>query len=331
MTTVSEHWTPTPKDSEAAEEFVKIILDTLRSNRGVHAETAVASAARMAGTFLLWSFNLPMDGVRPGSAVFSDLANEQGPELVSVFFETLQALKISVRQSSAQSATPEEHVPHRSLLETQATLGPALCAAADRLGLDDRRAAVVSVMAACLLIRDTVSVLDPNVAAGIALYGFVEGAKTAPAVGCRGAAKSRNLFHLAFPITDLAEAKKFYVEGLGCSLGREAESAVILGLAGHQIVAHLVEEPLPKQKGVYPRHFGLIFTSEKDWQALADRAKAKGLTFYQQPKTRFEGKSTEHRTFFLEDPSHNLLEFKFYVHESAIFGEQASHSIGDKK
>ena len=141
---------------------------------------------------------------------------------------------------------------------------------------------------------------------------------------------SRPLFHLAFPVTDLESTKKFYVDGLGCSLGREVESAVILGLAGHQIVAHLVEEPALKQKGVYPRHFGLIFTSEQEWRALADRAKAKGLTFYQQPKTRYEGKPIEHRTFFLEDPSHNLLEFKYYVHDSAIFGEQGSHSIGDK-
>lgn len=131
-------------------------------------------------------------------------------------------------------------------------------------------------------------------------------------------------------MTDLDATKKFYVEGLGCTLGREADSAVILGLAGHQIVAHLVKESV-EQKGVYPRHFGLVFTNEKDWQALVDRAKAGGLKFYQEPRRRYEGKPTEHRTFFLEDPSHNLLEFKYYVHESAIFGEQAYGEIGDAK
>ena len=138
------------------------------------------------------------------------------------------------------------------------------------------------------------------------------------------------LFHLAFPMTDLEATKKFYVEGLGCTLGREADSAVILGLAGHQIVAHLVKESVA-QKGVYPRHFGLIFTDEKDWQTLVDRAKARSLKFYQEPRRRYEGRPTEHRTFFLEDPSHNLLEFKYYVHESAIFGEQDHGEIGDAK
>ncbi len=139
------------------------------------------------------------------------------------------------------------------------------------------------------------------------------------------------LFHLAFPVTDLAATKKFYVDGLGCTLGRTTDDAVILGLADHQIVAHLVKEPGPPQKGVYPRHFGLVFTTEKDWQALADRAAAKGLTFYQQPRLRYPGRKTEHRTFFLEDPSHNLLEFKFYTHESAIFGEADHAEIGDAR
>lgn len=141
---------------------------------------------------------------------------------------------------------------------------------------------------------------------------------------------NKALFHLAFPMTDLEATKKFYVEGLGCTLGREADSAVILGLAGHQIVAHLAKESVA-QKGVYPRHFGLVFTDEQDWQALVDRAKAKGLKFYQEPRHRFPGQRTEHRTFFLEDPSHNLLEFKHYTNESAIFGEQDHGEIGDAK
>src|SRR5213594_1763786 len=121
---------------------------------------------------------------------------------------------------------------------------------------------------------------------------------------------SRILFHLAFPVTDLAATKRFYVEGLGCELGRESESAITLGLAGHQLVAQL--------------------TSEKDWQALVERAKAKGLKFYQEPRRRYLGTKIEHLTFFLEDPSHNLLEFKHYAHDTAIFGERDFAEVGDK-
>jgi extradiol dioxygenase family protein len=136
------------------------------------------------------------------------------------------------------------------------------------------------------------------------------------------------LFHLAFPIYDIAAAKQFYVDGLGCVLGRESSRAVTFGLHDHQLVAHVIDQA-QEQKGIYPRHFGLVFLSKESWQALADRAKAKGLTFYQQPRVRFPETRIEHYTFFLEDPSRNLLEFKHYTHESAIFGERDFRAVGD--
>ncbi|NJN68842.1 MAG: glyoxalase [Nitrospira sp.] len=140
---------------------------------------------------------------------------------------------------------------------------------------------------------------------------------------------SRSLFHLAFPIHDVEATLRFYADGLGCAVGRRTKQALTLGLAGHQLVAHVVPDLPLKQQGIYPRHFGLIFLSQEDWQMLADRAKEKGLPFYQQPRVRFPGTRIEHRTFFLEDPSHNLLEFKHYTHESAIFGEQDHGQVGD--
>jgi extradiol dioxygenase family protein len=139
----------------------------------------------------------------------------------------------------------------------------------------------------------------------------------------------KGIFHLAFPSVDLEATKRFYVDGLECTLGRESATALTLGLAGHQLVAHLVAEAPAPQQGIYPRHFGLVFTSEADWQALCDRAKAKGLRFFQEPRRRFPGTRIEHRTFFLEDPSKNLLEFKFYPNRSAIFGERGHAQVGD--
>lgn len=138
-----------------------------------------------------------------------------------------------------------------------------------------------------------------------------------------------SIFHLSFPIHDIDAALRFYVDGLGCTVGRRSKHAVTLGLEGHQLVGHLVPDHLFKQQGIYPRHFGLVFLSQHEWQALADQAKARGLSFYQQPRVRFPGTRIEHRTFFLEDPSHNLLEFKYYTYDSAIFGEQEYSQIGD--
>ena len=65
------------------------------------------------------------------------------------------------------------------------------------------------------------------------------------------------IFHLAFPIENIPDTKKFYVDGLGCTVGREANNSIILNLYGHQLVAHLIDKPLPRQAGIYPRHFAL--------------------------------------------------------------------------
>ena len=137
------------------------------------------------------------------------------------------------------------------------------------------------------------------------------------------------LFHLAFPVTDLEEAKRFYVDGLGCSLGRMSNSAITLNLNGNQLVGHLTKAQGESPKSIYPRHFGLVFVSEEDWQAMADRARQKGLRFYQEARHRYPGTRLEHATFFLEDPFHNLLEFKHYKYESAVFGEQHMPQVGD--
>ncbi len=137
------------------------------------------------------------------------------------------------------------------------------------------------------------------------------------------------IFHLAFPVTDINKTKAFYVDGLGCKVGRENNHSVILNLMGNQIVAHVTKELLKPQGGIYPRHFGLIFTAEADWEALLKQAQEKNLSFYQEPKRRFVGLPTEHRTFFLEDPFYNILEFKYYCHPDAIFGCSDIALVGD--
>ncbi|MGF1480983.1 MAG: VOC family protein [Cyanophyceae cyanobacterium] len=140
----------------------------------------------------------------------------------------------------------------------------------------------------------------------------------------------KTIFHLAIPINDIAKAKQFYRDGLGCQVGRESLHAVIFNFYEHQVVAHTTKESLTPQRGIYPRHFGLIFSSEADWEALVARAQEQQLTFYQEPKQRFSGQLTEHQTCFLQDPFYNLLEFKFYRHFEAIFGGRELAAVGDR-
>ena len=141
---------------------------------------------------------------------------------------------------------------------------------------------------------------------------------------------NQTIFHLAFPVSNIPQTKAFYIDGLGCTPGRESPHALILNLYGHQLVAHITKNILTPQKAIYPRHFGLIFTVEDTWQELLTRAKNKDLKFREEPKYRFNESILEHRTFFLEDPFYNLIEFKYYRYPDAIFGNAEYTTIGDQ-
>ncbi len=136
------------------------------------------------------------------------------------------------------------------------------------------------------------------------------------------------LFHLAFPVNDLEATRQWY-EALGCRLGRSSSHALVIELGGHQIVAHRVEPKNESPKGIYPRHFGLIFPQLSDWEQWQRRARENSLTFFQEPKTRFVDTPLEHHTFFLQDPSNNLLEFKHYRNSTAIFGAKQYQEVGE--
>jgi len=134
-------------------------------------------------------------------------------------------------------------------------------------------------------------------------------------------------FHLAFPVHDLALARKFYGETLGCPEGRSSEEWIDFNFYGHQIVAHLAPgEAGTAQRnavdghGVPVRHFGIVLPM-KDWQAMAERLKAQGTAFVIEPYIRFQGQPGEQATMFFLDPSGNALEVKAFADIKMLFAK----------
>lgn len=132
-------------------------------------------------------------------------------------------------------------------------------------------------------------------------------------------------FHLAFPVHDLAEARAFYGDLLGCSEGRSSAEWVDFNLHGHQIVAHLVADAAPPlahnavdAKAVPVPHFGLVLPWEV-WESLAAKLKQAQVDFVIEPYVRFRGEVGEQATLFLLDPSGNALEFKSFRDPEQLF------------
>lgn len=126
-------------------------------------------------------------------------------------------------------------------------------------------------------------------------------------------------FHLAIPVDDLAAARAFYGELLGCPEGRSAEQWVDFDFFGHQLVCHVSANAPGRGAATNPvdghdvpvPHFGAVLGMDA-WHALAEHLRAAGVEFVIEPHVRFEGQPGEQATMFLLDPSGNAIELKAF-------------------
>ncbi len=124
------------------------------------------------------------------------------------------------------------------------------------------------------------------------------------------------ILHLSLPVRDIEEAKHFYVDILGCELGRVRDRWLDVFFFGCQVTLH--ERPaellLPEEVGV--RHFGVTLAEDR-WRELVDRLRANGTSFVHGPTTAYVGTPREQRKAMVNDPSGNAIEFKTYKDPSA--------------
>ncbi len=125
-----------------------------------------------------------------------------------------------------------------------------------------------------------------------------------------------NPFHLSFVVPDKQSSKHFYLDVLGCTLGRDNESWYDILFFGHQLTIHQANEKLPAYK---IDHFGAILSKEQ-WQLLVTKCKSHSVEFLMKPLVISEGMADESGKFLINDPSGNTLEFKYYLNFGKTVG-----------
>ena len=136
--------------------------------------------------------------------------------------------------------------------------------------------------------------------------------------------RMKSLFHLAFNVTDLDAARRFYGGVMGCREGRSTDTWVDFDFFNHQISLHLGTPFKTERTGhvgdhlVPMPHLGVIL-ERPDWQALADRLQAAGTEFVLPPQLRFAGQPGEQWTMFFCDPFGNPIEVKGFESLDTVY------------
>lgn len=131
-------------------------------------------------------------------------------------------------------------------------------------------------------------------------------------------ATPQSYFHLAFHVTDLDEAARFYIDVLGAQAGRRSDTWVDVSWYGHQLSMHLGVPMASACTGdvdgqaVPMPHFGLVLQMPQ-WTQLRDRLEAQGVVMVIAPHVRFVGQAGEQATMFFRDPFGNPIEVKGFA------------------
>ena len=138
---------------EVSAELTQTILSKLATEKGVHAETAVSAAARMAGTLVLRCCRLPRANFKPGSPVFSDQVDELGPKVLESVDQTLAFLKVPIDTKKLNYDIPERNQPLMKLLEVQSLLDPSFRMILQKHGLSDEEGAHAAAVSTAVIIE----------------------------------------------------------------------------------------------------------------------------------------------------------------------------------
>ena len=131
------------------------------------------------------------------------------------------------------------------------------------------------------------------------------------------------IFHIAFPVNDLDEARAFYVDLLGCTERpeRAIDGLAVLNFFGAQLVVvdapDEVQAPPPSDIPVPSRHFGIIMDWD-EWHDMAAKLKDAKVDFVWGPDVTDHEAIGEVGSLFINDPSGNSLEFKSYKDKSKV-------------
>jgi extradiol dioxygenase family protein len=126
------------------------------------------------------------------------------------------------------------------------------------------------------------------------------------------------ILHLSLPVRDLEEARAFYVDGLGCRLGRQRSGWMDVWFWGMQLT--LCERPdavMPVAEQAV-RHFGVTLDANELRDVVARLRQIDGVEWLTALTTATDPALSGKTSVKVADPSGNVVELKSYPAEDEL-------------
>jgi extradiol dioxygenase family protein len=121
-----------------------------------------------------------------------------------------------------------------------------------------------------------------------------------------------DVLHLSIPVRDLAEARAFYEEALGCEVGRVRGDWLDVWFFGLQLTLQHRPDEVRSIEGQGVRHFGVALDDADAFAGLVQRLRAHGVAWIAEPEVHTAAELSGKVGGKLADPSGNVIELKFY-------------------
>jgi extradiol dioxygenase family protein len=131
------------------------------------------------------------------------------------------------------------------------------------------------------------------------------------------------ILHLSIPVRNLAEARDFYVETLGCRAARTRDAFCDVWFYGMQVTLQDRPDDVQPLAAGGSRHFGVALARD-EFDAVVARLGARGVEWVQPVSTEHEGSALEQTKAKIADPSGNVIEIKTYPDVASALGISGS-------
>ncbi len=159
--------------------LVNLVLDGLKTERGVHIETALWAIGSLAGLAMLRDTGIDLSALPTGQVVLVDAVNDLGSQLMGQLGEFCKASGIDPNTGWIDDLSPD-HQSHFSTAELNAKFEPLAIASCEANSIPSSSRAMVTGLAAIRLLHMGAQSLNPEVGKALLINAIQTGAKTVP-------------------------------------------------------------------------------------------------------------------------------------------------------